>query len=191
MKEFRIELAIRNNHIIERMRMCGYNNVAEFSRANGLNNCMIGNYINLKTPAVTKTGAWKQSALNLSDALKCMPGDLWTDLQREMGLAQNRREIRVDQADISAVFIDNPDPMQLLEQKEFRIRLEETVSELDERLQDILRMRFALAPYHREYTLREIGEIYSITRERVRQIEIRAIRKLRQPELSKRIRGYL
>lgn len=53
---------------------------------------------------------------------------------------------------------------------------------------EVVRMRFGLYPGSRELTREEIGAMFDMTRERVRQIEIKAIRMLRHPSRSKRIR---
>lgn len=58
-------------------------------------------------------------------------------------------------------------------------KIEEALSSLTDREEDILRMRFGIG-YDESYTLDEIGNRYSLTRERIRQIERRALKKLRQ-----------
>ena len=58
-------------------------------------------------------------------------------------------------------------------------KVEEALSKLSEREEDILRMRFGIG-YDDSYTLDEIGSRYKLTRERIRQIERRALKKLRQ-----------
>lgn len=58
-------------------------------------------------------------------------------------------------------------------------KIEEALSNLTDREEDILRMRFGIG-YEESYTLDEIGNRYSLTRERIRQIERRALKKLRQ-----------
>ncbi len=58
-------------------------------------------------------------------------------------------------------------------------KIEEALSNLTDREEDILRMRFGIG-YDESYTLDEIGNRYSLTRERIRQIERRALKKLRQ-----------
>jgi RNA polymerase primary sigma factor len=58
------------------------------------------------------------------------------------------------------------------------------------REEQVLRLRFGLG-YNREYTLEEIGRDLDVTRERVRQIELRALRKLRRPESARRLRDLL
>jgi RNA polymerase primary sigma factor len=58
------------------------------------------------------------------------------------------------------------------------------------REEQVLRLRFGLG-CGREHTLEEIGEDLAVTRERVRQIELRALRKLRRPESARRLRSLL
>jgi len=90
-------------------------------------------------------------------------------------------------------FIENdqaPTPAQaayhnLLEQK-----IEEILGTLSEREATILRLRFGLAD-GRSYTLEEVGQAFGLTRERIRQIEDRALRRLRHPRRSRHLRDYL
>ena len=58
------------------------------------------------------------------------------------------------------------------------------LSPLDERGREVLKMRFGLAPYSEPHTTEEVGEAFGITRERVRQLEARALSKLRFPSLD-------
>ncbi len=57
--------------------------------------------------------------------------------------------------------------------------MERLLSTLDERERELLKMRFGLAPYGEPHTLEDVGEAFGITRERVRQVEARAMAKLR------------
>ena len=61
---------------------------------------------------------------------------------------------------------------------------------LTEREQQVLRLRFGLDD-GRARTLEEVGKVFHVTRERIRQIEAKALRKLRQPSRSKKLRDYL
>lgn len=61
---------------------------------------------------------------------------------------------------------------------------------LDARERDILRLRFGLDD-GRQRTLEEVGQLYGISRERVRQYEAKALRKLRHPQRSRRLREYV
>ncbi|MCA9234662.1 MAG: sigma-70 family RNA polymerase sigma factor [Planctomycetales bacterium] len=69
-------------------------------------------------------------------------------------------------------------------------RLEEVMNELTYREREILRLRYGLADGY-TYTLEEVGKIFSVTRERVRQIESKAVRKLQNPYRSRALVGFL
>ncbi|HSW39475.1 MAG TPA: sigma-70 family RNA polymerase sigma factor [Acidobacteriota bacterium] len=61
---------------------------------------------------------------------------------------------------------------------------------LSPREQDIVRMRYGLNETGKEYTLQEVGEIFQVTRERIRQIEEKALLKLRSPYRSNKLREF-
>jgi len=69
-------------------------------------------------------------------------------------------------------------------------KLEEVLATLSPREAKILRLRFGLHD-GRSYTLKEVGEKFGLTRERIRQIEAEALDRLRHPSRSRQLRGYL
>ena len=69
-------------------------------------------------------------------------------------------------------------------------KIEEMLATLNPREARILRLRFGLTN-GRSYTLEEVGQKFGLTRERIRQIEGRALRRLRHPRRSRELRGYL
>jgi RNA polymerase primary sigma factor len=69
-------------------------------------------------------------------------------------------------------------------------KIEEALSNLNDREEEILRMRFGIG-YDSSYTLDEIGNHYRLTRERIRQIERRALRKLKQLEVGILLRDFI
>jgi len=62
---------------------------------------------------------------------------------------------------------------------------------LSPREQQIVRMRYGLNEAGREYTLKEVGEVFQVTRERIRQIEEKALLKLRNPYSSNKLLDYM
>lgn len=72
---------------------------------------------------------------------------------------------------------------------DLRNKLEYTLDTLDDRSKDVLIKRFGLNGQE-PMTLEEIGEIYNVTRERIRQIESKALRRLRHPSRTKKIKDY-
>ena len=70
-----------------------------------------------------------------------------------------------------------------------RQHIEEALEELNPKEQEVLRLRFGLND-GRERTLDEIGKKFGVTRERIRQIEAKALKKLRSPKHRKKLQGY-
>jgi RNA polymerase primary sigma factor len=71
-----------------------------------------------------------------------------------------------------------------------REQLRQVLDSLSEREREVLAMRFGLEDGH-SHTLEEVGQAFGVTRERIRQIEVKALRKLRHPTRSKKLRDYL
>ena len=69
-------------------------------------------------------------------------------------------------------------------------QIDEVLGSLNEREQKVLKLRFGLED-GRARTLEEVGKEFDVTRERIRQIEAKALRKLRHPSRSKKLRDYL
>ena len=76
-----------------------------------------------------------------------------------------------------------------IEQKNLREKIEEVLTELSDQEQQVLRMRFGLDDDIPK-TLEEIGKLFGVTRERIRQIEAKAIRKLRHPSRLKLLKNF-
>ncbi len=69
-------------------------------------------------------------------------------------------------------------------------QLEDVLDTLTEREENVLRLRFGLDD-GRTRTLEEVGKVFGVTRERIRQIEAKALRKLRHPSRSRRLKDFL
>jgi len=82
------------------------------------------------------------------------------------------------------------DPLQDITQQTLRNRIEDCLASLNHREREILRLRYGLADGY-SYTLEEVGQIFSVTRERVRQIEAKAVRKLQQPEPTRSLASFI
>ena len=85
---------------------------------------------------------------------------------------------------------DSPAPAEAASYTLLREQLNEVLKTLTPREEEVLRLRFGLDD-GRARTLEEVGERFKITRERIRQIEAKALRKLRHPSRSKKLRAYL
>ena len=85
---------------------------------------------------------------------------------------------------------DSPAPAEAASYTLLREQLAEVLRTLSPREEQVLKLRFGLED-GRTRTLEEVGQVFNITRERIRQIEAKALRKLRHPSRSKRLRDYL
>lgn len=118
------------------------------------------------------------------------------EVERLLGYA--RRAISLDQpigddgeADLQS-YIENknaPNPFLEVRQNMMAEDVIKSLNVLTDREAEILILRFGLDG-HRKHTLKELGEIFGITRERIRQIQKGALRKLRQPSIRWKLRQY-
>lgn len=148
----------------------------------------------------------RQSAVELEQTLGYKPR--LEELAQETGLepAQIEWMFRVSRYPISMEqpvgeekdaefgdFIEDdeaPPPPEAADQRQLRDKLEQILATLTPREARILRLRYGLQN-GRSYTVTEIGKKFGLTRERIRQIEVLALRKLRHPRRSRHIRDYM
>jgi RNA polymerase primary sigma factor len=82
------------------------------------------------------------------------------------------------------------DPLYDVNQQSLKDRIKLVLEELSHREREILRLRYGLVDGY-AYTLEEVGQIFAVTRERVRQIEAKAVRKLQQPSKSRALASFV
>ncbi|MBQ6298346.1 MAG: sigma-70 family RNA polymerase sigma factor [Selenomonadaceae bacterium] len=85
---------------------------------------------------------------------------------------------------------NTPDPAEIASLTILKDQLDQVLNTLTERERDVLKLRYGLDD-GRESTLEEVGKIFGVTRERIRQIEAQALRKLRHPTRSKKLKDFL
>ncbi len=81
-------------------------------------------------------------------------------------------------------------PINYVIEENLKEKIEEVLGTLTEREEKVLRMRFGIGD-GRDHTLEEVGRVLGVTRERVRQIEAKALRKLRHPKRSRMLSGFV
>jgi RNA polymerase primary sigma factor len=84
----------------------------------------------------------------------------------------------------------SPAPTEVASQQLLKEQVDKVLDELSEREKRVIQLRFGLKDGHPR-TLEEVGKEFSVTRERIRQIEAKALRKLRHPQHSRKLRDYL
>ena len=82
------------------------------------------------------------------------------------------------------------DPLQGINQDALKSGIAEALGALSYREREIIRLRYGLSDGY-AYTLSEVGKIFSVTRERIRQIESEALHKLQHPSASRKLASFL
>jgi len=82
-------------------------------------------------------------------------------------------------------------PIEQVERQRLRETVDNVLKTLSEREEKVLRMRFGVGDESCEHTLEEVGSEFAVTRERIRQIESKALRKIRHPRYSKILKAFL
>ena len=84
-----------------------------------------------------------------------------------------------------------PTPVENIMKEDLQGQITQILSQLNEREQAVVRMRYGLMDDESDRTLEEIGKALQVTRERVRQIESSAIKKLKHPKVGKNLKNYV
>jgi len=188
--DYIVELRIRNGYMRKQMLANGYYSVAELSRASGVRPSRVGDFMNLKTAPVKKSGDWAAGVMEIAVALKCLPENLFPPQHLEQPLKKNKAELEMDLDQISA--ITNASPEVLLIAKDAQNILEDAIDSLGEREAKAIREHFfegmsqkeiaARMPHGDECNCAKCGENRGIgvTPSRVHQILARGTRKLRR-----------
>jgi RNA polymerase primary sigma factor len=85
---------------------------------------------------------------------------------------------------------DAPSPMDAASRQMLREQVQSALTSLSDREREVLELRFGLKD-GKDHTLEEVSNFFDVTRERIRQIEAKALRKLRHPSRSRQLRDYL
>jgi len=177
MKEYNVQLTVRNNCLLTFMRERGINTAAELSRATGVGQQVIGEYLNLKTAPMRITGVSKP-VQKLCNFFCCEPEDLFPTENFYSPLAKNKAEVVLSIDEVTAI-TSGEGAHSLLENMEKSAAIEGALNTLTDRQRKVLTLRMGIEG--KEHTLREVGDVLGVTAVRVREIEQKALRRLRHP----------
>ena len=190
MNDYRVNIKVRNNRILKAIEESGGTVGQKWCEANGLGYSSVNSLINMVVSPVTKMGELIPTAARLCEVLGKLPDELWSDEQIRP-LEKNFTSLEMSREEIVALM--PPDAMgleltdfdQFMHMRELPERIEQAIDTLDERKQYIIRSRF-----YEDKTLDELGKELGVSKDRVRQIEARALRELRHPSKSKVLLDY-
>jgi len=185
-KDYLLQVRIKNAPLLRAMKNKGFNSISELSRASGISQAVLGKFANLQQGAFTKSGELRHNILILSELLGVMPNRLFPgqNFIDPLPISKGEREVNIEELSNFTRIVQ--DPIKLLEQQDASIIIRKIMKKLTPREERIIYKRFFEGK-----TLYECGEDFNVTRERVRQMEVRALRKLMKPENSKSLEGYI
>ncbi len=135
----------------------------------------------------------KPSVEEIAEVMECEPRKVQWMLKVSWQPLSLEHPVGEDEDSELGNFIENdlePTPSDSAHSKLLKEKINELLNTLTPREARILRLRFGLQN-GRSYTLEEVGQKFGLTRERIRQIEGRALRRLRHPRRSRKLRDYL
>lgn len=191
--DYSIEIKIRNGRILRLMLVKGIRNANQLAIAAAVSPADVGAIINLKIIPINRMGEWRPQVKRMALALDCDPEDMFSDEQRTSFMASNKRIVEISQAEVDQLLeakrtlIESPED---IVSRGDRSRLvAEAVRALPARERYVLTRRFGLGGGDEE-TLEEIGKTMRVTREQIRQIEGKALRRLKHPAIRRVLREF-
>lgn len=175
MKPYSVRVTVRNNLILQAIADFGYQSQAAFARFAGMNEVTLNSLVAMRLAPITRKGKFSDAAMLLMEVLGACPSDLWTDEQLVMSLPRNSAEFTANANELAAL---SHGDLPIEEQRVFIRQVWDGIGAAkltkDELL--VLSMRFS----DEESTLAETAAVVDLSRERVRQLEAVALRKLRK-----------
>lgn len=196
MKEYRVKVIVRNNLILSAIEAAGYKSQAEFARASGLKPQEVSDTIAFRVPPIGMNGRFSYVALTIMEALGAAPSDLWTPDQLNLKLRSNTIEKELSkEAILDAIqtecgsLLSIASPEEVIQENQKRDVVQKTLDTLTPTESRVLSMRYGFDDGV-EKSLEEVGQEFKCTRERIRQIEAKALRKMRHPSRSDKLKHF-
>ncbi len=195
-KDYRLEIKVKNGPFLRALEGAGYATVGEFCRLTAENTSTIALIANLKASGRTKLGEWRPYVLRVAELLNTLPEDLFPPQHIDSPLAKNRTVIDIDLVEMEqlvgaradeALGYENPDD--IIQRADISKLLDGALETLTDREQGIIRSRFGIGCD--PMTLGEIGDEQNVGKECIRQIEAKALRKLKHPDRARDLRAAM
>ena len=177
MKEYRIEVKVRNNMLLRQMHSFGIYSAAELSRQTNISQVVIGKYLNLtESPTQKNSTKIKASAKILADFFSVSITEIFPARIFIEPLIKNTAYIEASHEQIKQLS-ESSDPQNLIEQKELQYLTRKALSSLSPRQERAIRLYYGINTH--EHTYNEVGKKINVSIARARQIVATGLRKLR------------
>jgi RNA polymerase sigma factor (sigma-70 family) len=192
--EYRLEVKVKNNLIYKKIIDLGYLSPYDFCKKTKFSYSWLCDLINLKISPLSDDGQFAHQVDKLADLLNCLPENLFTSNQLYTCLETNSFVREIDEAEMQFALENNYNQLSLEKLVDEPIKnkaIEDILDTLTPREKKIIQMRFGLGEYSKTHTLQECSEIFYCSRDRIRQIEAKALRKLRHPSRSESLIEFI
>lgn len=186
-EEYRVKVSVSNNLLIQAIENAGYKNQSDFARAIGCGTSNINMLCGLRISPMTREGEFTKVANQVMEALGACPTDLWTEEQLTMNLKKSSSWSVMGREELHVLM--NGEQKSLLESvagQELKKAMDDVRKTLTYREQQIIGLRF-----DEDKSLEECGKELGVSRERVRQMEAKALRKMRYPSRSDQLKDFV
>lgn len=183
MKDYRIEVKVKNNLLWQAMQSKGINNGAELARETGINQKLVSRYLNLQENVYDRYGNYKKSFQKICNYFNMMPVELYPEERMKDPLLKNKGVIEVSGAELKQLSGVETNPMALIHQQQVQESVRRLIDLISPREAKVINMKNGIND--REYTFAEIAEEIGVSEGHVRTIHAKAIRKMRyEPRLD-------
>lgn len=191
-KDYRVEIKIRNNLLLEKIERAGYKNVAEFAKAISIPYSVISDFITMKKAPINKfTNTYSPRFMEIVDFLDCMPEDIFPKSRMSAPLKSNYISFKGDEGDVKNLTASMAsiaiDPEKKMIVDEARRTIHDSLYALTPKEHRILTLLFGLDG-NEPKTLEQVSEEFNLTRQMIRIIQNKALKKLKHPAKSRKLR---
>ena len=194
MKDYRLEIKVKNNVVLKRIEDMGYDSIFVFCREKKLTYSSVLGITRFTAPFYNRNGDISEMVLKLAVALEIMPEEIYPPERRQKPLKDNKYVVEIEKADLMQISTSlRMDALPLDDRKmlnDFSSAIKQVMLTLTPKEQRVLDLRYGLT-HGEESTLEEVGNAFNLSRERIRHIEAKAIRKMKHPARSRLLREYL
>ena len=182
MSDYRVRISIRNERLLSAIEEAGYPSARQCSIANGYKDYVIGNLVSgVIKPLDTKTGKPTKFCKEVLKILGKNIEDCFTPRQLQ-GFKKSSYQIKVDEKELKQLVSYHKNEGDSLLEADLDKKITQVLSiRLTPREEKIVRLYYGIGSETTPQTYEEISLLYQVTRERVKQICDRAIRKLQHP----------
>lgn len=180
MKDYRVTVKVRNNRILRAIEEAGGTPGQKWCEEQGIGYQSINNLVNMTASPLTADGNLSAPAAMLCEAVGKLPDELWSTEQLRP-LERNFSEMEMSHEQVMAMLPHEQQSYALdlsdLENRQAQALIGRALESLTPQEQKVIDLRF-----YSGLTLSEAGKVLDVTSERVRQLEMKALRKMRQPK---------